>query len=116
MSEEKRRHVRFRSLNLSHISVEEQESDTFLQGMGRTLNVSMAGILLETSFEVPPGSRMLLSVGLEDDLIELSGKSVYSKATGTNLFETGIEFVDVAQNQRPILEKFVESIQSANAS
>jgi len=109
MNEEKRRHIRFRSLNLSHISVEEQETDVFLQGMGRTLNVSMAGILLETTFEVPPGSRMLLSIGLENQLIEVQGKSVYSKATGPALFETGIEFIDVAKDQQPILERFVQT-------
>ena len=48
---EKRKHPRVNALNLSYICLDEDQQ-VIKQGMGRTLNVSESGILLETHFPI----------------------------------------------------------------
>jgi hypothetical protein len=55
-SENKRKHERIQSLNLSYICLDE-DANIIKQGMGRTLNISESGILLETHF--PMGNMKL---------------------------------------------------------
>ena len=110
-SANKRRHIRIDSLNLSHITVSEEDVVVY-QGMGRTLNVSESGILLETKFQIPAGDTLMISVGLEDDLMELKGQVVFSKETGPGMHETGIEFIDTDETVLPMLRAFIQAFQS----
>lgn len=107
----KRRHIRIDSLNLSHISVSE-EDEVVHQGMGRTLNMSESGILLETKFRIPAGDTLTISIGLEDDLMELEGQVVFSKETGPGMHETGIEFIDTDETVLLMLRAFLKTFQS----
>ncbi len=110
-SANKRRHIRIDSLNLSHITVSE-EGVVVYQGMGRTLNVSESGILLETKYQLPAGDKLLVSIGLGDDLMELNGQAVFSKETGPGMNETGIEFFDIDESALPMLRAFIQTFQS----
>ena len=110
-SAEKRRHIRIESLNLSHITVSEGGVIVY-QGMGRTLNVSESGILLETKYQIPAGDQMLISIGLEDDLMELMGKAVFEKETEPGLHETGIEFLELDEAVLPKLRGFIQTFQT----
>ncbi len=110
-SADKRRHVRVDSLNLSHIAVTEQNR-IVRQGMGRTLNVSESGILLETKFRIPDGSDLVVSIGLADDLMELKGRAVFVKETEPEMHETGIEFIDVDKATLPMLQAFIKAFES----
>lgn len=104
--ENKRRHVRIHTLNLSHLYASEGK-DGAVQGMGRTLNLSESGMLLETSFDVPMAEPLVLTLGLEDELLELTGHAVYSKPTGGGKYETGIEFRDIDVKDFPKLKWFI---------
>ena len=110
-SADKRRHIRVDSLNLSHITVTE-EGMVIYQGMGRTLNVSESGILLETKSQIPPGDELLISIGFEDELLELKGHTVFAKETDPGMQETGIEFEDVDETVLPKLRAFIQAFQS----
>jgi hypothetical protein len=110
-SADKRRHIRIDSLNLSHITVTE-EGQVVYQGMGRTLNVSESGILLETKYQIPAGDKLIISIGLEDDLMELNGKTVFGKETDPGMHETGIEFIEVEDTVLPKLRAFIQAFQS----
>ena len=111
ISVEKRRHIRIDSLNLSHITVAE-EGEVVYQGMGRTLNVSESGILLETRYEMPLGDELAISIGFEDDLLELKGHAVFSQETKPGMQETGIEFVDIDSAVLPTLQAFIKAFQA----
>jgi len=108
---DKRRHIRIDSLNLSHITVTEGNVVVY-QGMGRTLNVSESGILLETKYQIPPGDTLVVSIGLEDDLMELMGKTVFDKETDPGMHETGIEFIEIDEAVLPKLQAFIQAFQS----
>jgi hypothetical protein len=110
-SVENRRHIRIDSLNLSHIIVTE-EGLVVYQGMGRTLNVSESGILLETKFQMPVGDELIVSIGFEDDLLELKGHAVFSKETRPGMQATGIEFADIDSAILPKLRSFIKTFQA----
>ena len=110
-SANQRRHIRIDSLNLSHITVSEEDIVVY-QGMGRTLNVSESGILLETKSQIPAGGTLMVSIGLEDDLMELKGQVVFSKETGPGMHETGIEFIDMDETVLPMLRKFIQAFET----
>ncbi len=82
------------------------------QGMGRTLNVSEAGILLETNFQIPAGDELIISKEKKNDLLELKGNAVFSKDTEPGLQETGIEFVDIDDACLPMLRSFIRTFQA----
>ncbi|MEJ2282491.1 MAG: PilZ domain-containing protein [Desulfobacterales bacterium] len=105
-SENKRKHERIQSLNLSYICLDEEEN-VVKQGMGRTLNISESGILLETHFPIEPQHVVQLTISLEEDLLDLKGKPVHVHSREEGIYEIGIQFVDLDQPAIDLLKKFV---------
>lgn len=105
-SENKRKHERIRSLNLSYICLDEEEN-VIKQGMGRTLNISESGILLETHFPIEPQHVVQLTISLEEDLLDLKGKPVHVNSREEGKYEIGIQFIDLDQPACDLLKKFI---------
>jgi hypothetical protein len=110
MSQEKRKHARISSLNLSYVCLDENEQ-IVKQGMGRTLNVSESGILLETHFPVDTEHIVMLTIGLEEEIIELRGDPVHSKKNDRNRYEVGIEFQESDPAVQKTLKKFIQAFE-----
>ena len=66
-SENKRKHERIQSLNLSYICLDE-DNNIVKQGMGRTLNISESGILLETHFPIDMIYKLRKEIRAYDEL------------------------------------------------
>lgn len=111
--EEKRKHARINSLNLSYICLDEKNKKV-KQGMGRTLNVSESGILLETHFPIDSKHIVLLTIGLEEDIVDIKGKAVHSKTNAQGLHEVGIQFLDIGKKANKILKKFIRTVDTTN--
>ena len=107
-TQEKRKHARIDSLNLSYFCLDEN-NQIVKQGMGRTLNVSESGILLETHYPIDEKHTIKLTLGLEDDLIEISGRPVHSRTNDDNKYEVGIEFVQINEQTRTVLKQFIDA-------
>ena len=107
-STEQRKTVRINSLNLSYIGIDENNV-TVKQAMGRTLNVSANGILMETHFPIDSKQMVSLSLALEDDLINLKGEVVYSRPGEDDKYETGIKFIEVKEASQLILKKYIRA-------
>ena len=105
-SENKRKHERIQSLNLSYICIDEDEN-IVKQGMGRTLNLSETGILLETHFPIEPNHMVQLTISLEEDLLDIKGKPVHVRPRDQGKYEIGIQFVELDQSASQIIKKFV---------
>ena len=105
-SENKRKHERIRSLNLSYICLDEEEN-VIKQGMGRTLNISESGILLETHFPIESQHVVQLTISLEEDLLDLKGKPVHVNSSEAGKYEIGIQFIDLDQHASDLLKKFI---------
>ena len=108
-SEDKRLYPRIHSLNLISYDCLDETGQLIMQGMGRTLNVSEGGILLETHVQIEPESDVLLSIGLEDDLVEIKGKVITSKLGKEEKFESGIQFLEVGEDELVILKLYIKA-------
>ena len=108
ISENKRKHERIKSLNLSYICLDEDEN-IIRQGMGRTLNISESGILLETHFPIEPNHIIQLTISLEEDLLDLKGKPVHVRSGDEGVYEIGIQFIELDQDASNLLKKFISS-------
>jgi hypothetical protein len=108
-SDEKRKHRRIASLNLSYICLDDAGKPV-KQGMGRTLNLSEAGILLETRFPIAAEHRVVLSIGLEDQLVDINGRAVHVRSTDHGVYEIGIEFVAPDERMLQTIRHFIRSL------
>ena len=108
-TEERRKSGRIDSLNLSYLLVDSDKGEAQKQTMGRTLNVSEDGIRLETHIPVDVGSQVMVSIGLEDDVVDISGKAVHSSKNEGGKYELGIEFMDINDAAEKILKAFIKA-------
>ena len=107
---EKRKHARISSLNLSYICLNKND-EIVKQGMGRTLNVSESGILLESNFPIDLNHKVLLNIGFEEEIIEIKGKPVHSKKNDRGFHEIGIQFQDSNPTVTKTIQKFVKAFE-----
>lgn len=112
-NEEKRKYNRIDSLHLLNYVYTDDKAEETMQGMGRTLNVSESGILLET--HTPPisvGSVVSLTIGFEENVVDIKGRVIYTKESDSDMFESGIEFFDVDEKAQKILENYIAAFNS----
>jgi PilZ domain len=105
-SEDKRKHERIESLNLSYICLDEDQN-IVKQGMGRTLNISESGMLLETHFPIESKHTLQLTISLEEDLLDIKGKPIHIRSVEGGKYLIGIQFLDLDQKSTKILKKFL---------
>jgi hypothetical protein len=105
-SENKRKHARIESLNLSYICLDE-DKNIVKQGMGRTLNISESGILLETHFPIESKHTLQLTISLEENLLDIQGKPVHIRSIDGGKYQVGIQFQELDKKSTGILKKFI---------
>ena len=108
MTEDQRRALRIDSLNLLYVGIYDDDDKIVKHAMGRTLNVSESGILLEMHFPIEANPLVLLSIALEEDLIQIKGEVVYSKPGQEEKYEIGIKFLEIDDDAQKILNKYIE--------
>lgn len=91
---DKRRYARIESTNLVSYVCQDAERLAVKAGMGRTLNLSEGGILLETHQAVDTHAQVALTIALEDEVIVIQGRIAYSKRREDGRYETGVEFTE----------------------
>jgi hypothetical protein len=109
--EENRKHKRIHSTNLLNYVCLDEEGNAFAQGMGRTLNVSESGILLETHAPLDPKTFVSLTIGMEEQIIDIKGTAIYSQESDGGSYETGIEFLDIEAAELTVLRKFIQAFE-----
>ena len=107
MVTEKRKHQRIRTLNLLSYVCLDENSNHLEQGMGRTLDISQGGILMETHVQIESKYILLMSVGFEDELIDIKGEVVYCREGTSGMFESGVRFLETDEQMNQIIEKLV---------
>lgn len=105
---EKRRHPRIESLNLIAYACMDESGNVVSQGMGRTLNISEIGLLLETVYPLDCEDVMLLGVGIQDELIDIRGQVVHTRVNNDGKHETGIIFIEIDDRSIKILKQYIE--------
>jgi len=84
------------------------KGETVNQGMGRTLNVSESGILLETHFNIGLEQILSLTIALEEELVDIDGRVVHRRKRKDGRSETGVEFFKTDEAEFQILKRFIQ--------
>lgn len=113
-TQEKRKHARVSSLNLSYVCLDEKDK-IVKQGMGRTLNVSESGILLETHFPIDKSHVVTLTLGLEEELVDIKGRPVHTRTNDKGKYEVGIQFFEPDKKARRSLKNFIDAFGEESA-
>ena len=108
MENHRRKFKRYDSLNLLSYECLDSENKTFKQGMGRTLNISEGGVLLETHEPLGIGDKLLISIGIKNEIIDVKSNVVYTNPDNKGMFKSGIEFVEVNLDALVVLRKYIE--------
>lgn len=105
---EQRKFIRYDSLHLLDYLVLDEDGRAGAYSMGRTIDVSVDGIKLETVHPLQVDTRLMITVGLEDDLIELEGKTKHA-SPHAGRFVSGVTFLKITKDGRRIFSKYVEA-------
>jgi len=104
---ERRKGIRVDTPNLLAYLCLDKDKKRVFQGMGRTLNVSEGGILLETHVPIDPQHTVLLTIAMEEDLMHFKGKIIHSHSREDGRFESGIGFVELDEQKRRFLRQYI---------
>jgi len=104
--EDKRKSQRINSHNLIFYVCLDEKNNPIDQGMGRTLNISEGGILLETHAFIDTNYIVSFTISLEDVIMDIKGKVTYSKKRDDGKFESGIQFIESDESKTRILKQF----------
>lgn len=90
---DRRQFPRTKTRNLiAYVSVD-QNGKMISQGLGKTLDISKGGMLLETPYPIETGLISLLAVDKENTLFEIKAELVYCKKTVTGMYQAGFKFI-----------------------
>jgi hypothetical protein len=106
---EKRKHARINTVNLVSYICLDADGNELKKGMGKTLNISQGGVLLETHIPIKSEFILLMAIDLEDNLIEIKGQIAYSRPAQSGMYQTGIRFLGPDSDQKKIISVFIKS-------
>jgi hypothetical protein len=107
---ERRHYARVAANNpITYVLVNERGSKMG-QGIGKALNVSQTGILLETYEYVGSKYIFIVSTDLENKLIDIVGKVIFSREVSLGVFNSGVslrgEHADNVKFRRDLIRVF----------
>jgi hypothetical protein len=108
-SDDKRRYPRLDRRYL--VSYEQFDVNTLddEQGMGRTVNMSVRGLLLQLPRPVDMGTTLCVSLAIEGEIADVIGKVVHCVENEAGLYEAGLELQYVPPKFSRQVETFLES-------
>jgi hypothetical protein len=90
---ERRKFPRTKTRNLiAHISID-RDGTMLSQGLGKALDISKGGMLLETLFPVEKGLLSLMAVDKDNRLFEMPAELVYCKRSPSGMYHSGVKFI-----------------------
>jgi hypothetical protein len=92
---EKRKYPRVYTNTPLSYALKNDDVDRIKEGLGRAVNISQGGILIETNTAFKWQDILQLSLNVEGEFVTISGKVVYCNAVDSGTFHTGIEFFKI---------------------
>lgn len=105
---EKRKYIRHDALHLLDYTVIDGDGNPGAYSMGRTLDVCLDGLRLETTTPLHTDTRIRLTVGFEDQLIDVEGRTTHTSPQSDDRFISGVSFSRVSKNGRKLLIKYLK--------
>lgn len=92
---ERRKHPRVETNNnVSYLRMDDNGNRKD-EGVGRAVNISQGGILIETQHAFEWNNILLLGIAIENKLNRVRGRVVYCNSSDSGVFRTGVEFLEV---------------------
>lgn len=107
---ERRRAERRYAMNFLDYEIVSPDGETIGRGLARTLNVSASGLLLETGQFFETGQVLRITLGLENDLVQVVGRVVHAEPVDDNLCSAGVQFVEFAENERQTFQLYFQRL------
>lgn len=110
---ERRQAERRYALNFLDYEVLSDAGEVLGRGLARTLNVSESGLRLETGQFFDPGQQLRITLGLDNDLIQVDGRVVNSQPETDELCTSGIMFIEFSETDRRTYQKHFSALKEA---
>jgi hypothetical protein len=109
-SADHRRALRCNDKNFLDFEVVSPQGEVIGRGLARTLNVSDSGLLLETDQKFASGQTLRITLGLRDELVQITGTVAHSELNDATLYNTGVHFVAFPENHRATYQHHLEEL------
>ena len=106
---DKRRYQRIKTSNIISYVFIDKEGNEIEEGIGRALNISQGGLLLETYLPVKHQFITIMHVDLKGRLLKIKGKVIYSRPGESGKFFVGVQFMDTQESQRKLIISFIKA-------
>lgn len=110
---ERRKSERRYALNFLDFEILAATGEVIGRGLARTLNVSEAGLRLETSQFFDPGQQLRITLGLDNDLVQVTGRVVNCQPEGDDLCTSGVLFVEFDPADRQTYQSHFHALKSS---
>jgi len=110
---ERRQAERRYALNFLDYEVISDTDVVLGRGLARTLNVSESGLRLETSQFFEPGQKLRITLGLNNELVQVNGRVINSQPETDDLCSSGIMFLEFDEADRRTYQKHFDALKNA---
>ena len=105
--QERRKYPRVATSNIvSYVCIDKDDNEVD-QGMGRAVNISQGGTLLETSRPIESEYILLLTVDLNDNVIQAKGEVIHTRPIEAGKYLTGIRFKGTREEVLQIVKSLI---------
>ena len=106
-SSDKRRHPRVDTYNaISYVCLDENDTPVD-EGMGTTRNISQSGALIETSRPIEAKYIMLITIDLQNNIMEAKAEVIHSREQEAGKYLTGIQFTGPEEDVKKMIKNFI---------
>jgi len=108
MITDRRQYPRFKTSNLISYVCLDSNGNEISQGMGKGINVSSSGILIETHNPIKSEEISLMVSCREDEIIYIKGKIIYCRTEDSGMFRTVIKFLETNERIRLFVKNMIK--------
>lgn len=110
---ERRQAERRYALNFLDFEILSGNGELQGRGLGRTLDVSESGLRLETGQFFESGQKLRITLGLQNDVVQLVGQITNCQPEDDHLCRSGILFLEFAETDRLIFQKHFAALKES---
>ncbi|WP_372366481.1 PilZ domain-containing protein [Candidatus Uabimicrobium sp. HlEnr_7] len=112
---ERRSVSRIDSINFVSYQYQDEDQNAKVEGLGRTLDISLKGIKLEVPNDKIPKDELYLYIALEEAVIEVRAAIAHIAQLKEGFSEIGIRFENMSRGNELVLEKFLRETTSQDS-
>lgn len=109
-TKDKRRFPRLDSSHLISFTHFDETDTPDDQGMGKTLDLSEGGVMIQTHRAFPLNSGLEMVIALEEKILTVRGRVVHIREVGDELYDVGVSFTQIDEAEKKSLLQFFRKL------